>query len=52
MANEYRTTKANLRVLATNDSTPIKVFAFRVEVWRTPTDAPVASSGRKMLIVS
>jgi len=39
MANEYRATKANLRVLAQNDSVPLRVFHFRVEVWRSVATA-------------
>jgi hypothetical protein len=55
MANEYRSTKANLRVLALNNDAPIKVTHFRVEVWRSVATA--ASGGgtggsRRMQIVS
>lgn len=55
MANEYRATKANLRVLALNDNAPLRVYAFRVEVWRDPSSAVSSGSGsgsRRMQIIS
>lgn len=39
MANEYRATKANLRVLARNDTAKLRVFHYRVEVWRSVATA-------------
>jgi hypothetical protein len=55
MANEYRATKANLRVLARNDTAEVKIYHFRVEVWRHPDTAVSTGSGsgsRRMQIIS
>jgi hypothetical protein len=55
MANEYRATKANLRVLAYNDSAKARLNHFRVEVWRsvaTASGGGGASGSRRMQIPS
>lgn len=55
MANEYRATKANLRVLGRNNTAQLRVFHFRVEVWRsvaTAASGGTASGSRRMQIVS
>lgn len=55
MANEYRATKANLRILAYNDSAKVNVYHFRVEVWRSVavvTAGGNATGSRRMQIIS
>jgi len=55
MANEYRATKANLRVLGRNDTAKLRVFHYRVEVWRTVATAVGgggATGSRRMQISS
>jgi len=55
MANEYRVTKSNLRVLARNDTAKVRVFNLRAEVWRSVATAAgggTASGSRRMQIVS
>jgi len=55
MADEYRATKVNLRVLGYNDSAKARLTHFRVEVWRsvaTASGGGGATGSRRMQIPS